>query len=327
VPAPEQVNGVLQEPLHGTSMVYAFADAGAAERHETQYFEMFGNRGVYHKGWSAVTKHRTPWEIAVGTKTIAFDDDVWELYDGSQDWTQARDLSKEQPEKLHELQRLFLIEATKFSVLPLDDRLAERLIPGLAGRPTLIRGTSQTLFPGMGGLNENCVLNLKNKSHSVTAQVVVPEGGANGVLINQGGRTGGWALYVADGRLTYDYNFVGINHYRVAADRPLDAGEHQVRLEFVYDGGGLGKGGTATLYVDGQPAGSGRIERTHIVQYSFDETTDVGCDTGAPVTDDYPARDNAFTGEIAWIRLDLGGDDHGHLLPEEVQLDFLMTRQ
>jgi arylsulfatase len=327
LPAPTEVHGVLQEPMHGTSMVYSFDDSEATERHQTQYFEMFGNRGIYHKGWSAVTKHRTPWVYAFGTKTIAFDDDVWELYDGSRDWTQAHDLAKEQPDRLHELQRLFLIEAAKYHVLPLDDRLSERLNPDLAGRPTLIRGKSQLLFPGMGGLNENCVVNVKNTSHTITAELVVPAGGVDGVLINQGGRTGGWALYVVDGHLTYTYNFVGIELTRVAAQQPLPAGEHQVRMEFAYDGGGIGKGGLVSLYVDGQPVGSGRVGRTHIVQFSFDETTDVGRDTGSPVTDDYPARDNAFNGTIKWIRIDLGDDDHSHLLPAEAQLDFLMTRQ
>ncbi|MGH2583555.1 MAG: arylsulfatase [Dehalococcoidia bacterium] len=327
LPEPVQVHGVTQRPIEGTSMLYSFEAADAPERHETQYFEMFANRGIYHKGWSAITKHRTPWEYAVGTKTIAFDDDVWELYDGSKDWTQANDLAAEMPDKLHELQRLFLIEATKFNVLPLDDRVAERLIPEVAGRPVLLHGNSQVLFPGMGGLNENCVLNMKNRSHAIIAEVVTPDGGANGVLLNQGGRTGGWALYVKDGRLTYTYNFVGINHYKVASGQPVPAGDHQVRMEFAYDGGGLGKGGAVTLFVDGNQAGSGRVERTHIVQFSFDETTDVGQDTDSPVTDDYPARDNAFTGEIKWIRIDLGEDDHSHLLPPEAHLQFLMTRQ
>jgi hypothetical protein len=253
---------------------------------------VLGDTLVYYKGWSAVTKHRTPWEYGLGTKTVALDDDVWELYDGTKDWTQARDLAKEEPEKLHELQRLFLIEAAKYNVLPLDDRVSERLNPVVAGRPRLITGSSQLLFPGMGGLNENCVVDLKNKSHAITAELVVPSDGANGVLINQGGRTGGWALYVDAGRLMYIYNFIGIAHFKVAATRPLPSGQHQVRMEFAYDGGGLGKGGNVTFYVDGQPVGSGRVERTHMVQYSFDETTDVGQDTGSPVTDDYVARDS-----------------------------------
>src|SRR5512139_2803555 len=192
IPEPAIVNGVQQSPLEGTSMLYSFEDARAPERHETQYFEMFCNRGIYHKGWSAVTKHSTPW---LQEPTIPFNDDVWELYDGSKDWSQAHDLSKEMPEKLHELQRLWLIEAAKYNVLPLDDRRIERFNPDLAGRPTLIKGNSQLLFAGMGRLNENCVVNMKNKSFSVTAEVDVPQGGAQGVLIAQGGRFGGWSLY------------------------------------------------------------------------------------------------------------------------------------
>jgi arylsulfatase A-like enzyme len=325
IPEPTTVHGVTQKPMEGTSMAYSFDDAGVPERHETQYFEMFCNRGIYHKGWSAVTKHRTPWEF--GHIEISFDDDVWELYDGSKDWTQAHDLSKEMPDKLHELQRLFLIQAARFDVLPLDDRQAERMLPAVAGRPTLIQGNTQRLFPGMGGLNENCVLDVKNKSHDVTAEVVIPDGGADGVLVNQGGITGGWSLYFKDGTPTYTYSFCGIEFSTVAAPRPLGAGEHQVRLEFAYDGGGLGKGGTATLYVDGDEAASGRVERTHYTMYTFDETTDVGRDTGAPVTDDYPARDNRFSGEIKWIQIDLGDDSHDHLIPPEDHYRVAMTRQ
>ena len=153
-------------------MRYSFDDAKAAERHETQYFEIFGNRGIYHKGWTAVTKHRTPW-LLIGAKMVAFDDDVWELY-SDKDWSQANNLAKQMPEKLHELQRQFLIEATRYKVLPLDDRVGERMNSDTAGRPTLIRGKTQLLFGGMGRLSENCVLNLKNKSHSVTAEIEVP---------------------------------------------------------------------------------------------------------------------------------------------------------
>jgi hypothetical protein len=286
LPEPVQVHGVTQEPLHGTSMAYSFDDATAPERHETQYFEMFCNRGIYHKGWSAVTKHRTPWEVHGAG--VPFDQDVWELYDGSTDWTQAHDLSKEQPDKLAELRRLFLIEAARYNVLPLDDRMVERVNPELAGRPQLIQGNSLVLFPGMRSLTENCMLNVKNKSHSITAELVVPDRDARGVLINQGGITGGWVLYVKDGRLAYHYSFLGVQHTAIAADQPLPTGQHQVRMEFAYDGGGLGKGGTATLYVDGDQVASGRVERTHAFNYSLDETTDVGRDTGAPVCDDYP---------------------------------------
>ena len=179
IPEPVSVNGVHQDPIEGVSMLYAFDDAGAPERHETQYFEMFGNRGIYHKGWTAVTKHGTPW-LMMTEKRPALDDDVWELYDTTQDWSQAHDLAKEMPEKLHDLQRLWLIEATRYKVLPLDDRLLEKINPDTAGRPVLIKGKTQLLFGGMGHLAENCVLNIKNKSHSVTAEIVVPDAGRRG---------------------------------------------------------------------------------------------------------------------------------------------------
>src|SRR5262245_64922369 len=189
LPQPLAVNGVQQKPIEGVSMLYSFNDAKAAERHETQYFEMFGNRGIYHKGWTAVTRHKTPW-LLIGEKVPAFDDDVWELYDTNKDWSQARDLSKQMPEKLQELQRLWLMEATRYNVLPLDDDLGRRMNSDVAGRPVLIKGKTQVLFEGMGHLSENSVVNVKNKSHSITAEIEVPTSGAEGVIVAQGGNIG-----------------------------------------------------------------------------------------------------------------------------------------
>ena len=246
IPEPAFVNGVMQSPMEGTSMAYSFGDADAPERHDLQYFEMFGNRGVYFKGWSAVTKHKTPW-ILMSTGLPAFDDDVWELYDGSRDWSQANDLSAEMPDKLRELQRLWLIEATKYNVIPLDDRAGERLNSDLAGRPTLIQGKSQVLFGQMGRLSESSVLNIKNKSFSVTAEVDIPGGGAEGVIIAQGGRFGGWSVYMKDGHLKFTYNVLGLHHFTTTASEPAPEGKHQVRMEFAYDGGGLAKGGQRDL--------------------------------------------------------------------------------
>ncbi len=199
LPQPVSVNGVQQDAIEGVSMLYAFDDAKAAERHETQYFEMFGNRGIYHKGWTAVTRHVTPW---IQAPSIPLDDDVWELYDTTKDWSQANDLARQMPQKLHELQRLWIIEATRYKVLPIDDRIMEKMNPDTAGRPVLIKGKTQILFGGMGHLSENCVLNLKNKSHSVTAEIVVPKGGAEGVIIAQGAHIGGWSLYAKGGKVT-----------------------------------------------------------------------------------------------------------------------------
>jgi arylsulfatase len=328
IPEPLSVNGIQQDPIEGVSMVYSFNDAKAADTHETQYFEMFGNRGIYHKGWTAVTKHRTPW-ASFATKVPAFDDDVWELYDTSKDWSQAKDLSKEMPEKLHELQRLWLIEAIRYKVLPLDDRMVERINPDTAGRPVLIKGKTQVLFGGMGRLGENCVLNLKNKSHSVTAEIVVPAGGAEGVIISQGANIGGWSLYAKDGKLKYCYNWGGLKHFFVEGSTPIPAGDHQVRLEFAYAGGGLGKGGKATLFVDGKKDGEGEIGATLAMIFSADDGCDIGEDSGAPVSPDYGARGNAFNGRVKGVQLAIAdaAESVDHLIDPAHAIQLAMARQ
>jgi len=326
LPEPTTVNGVQQSPMEGTSMLYSFNDADTPERHDLQYFEMFGNRGIYHKGWSAVTKHRTPW-VMVGGALAAFDDDVWELYDGGVDFSQARDLSAEQPERLHELQRLWLIEAVKYNVLPIDDRTAERLNPELAGRPTLIRGSSQLLYAGMGRLSESSVVSIKNKSFSVTAEIDVPEGGAEGVIIAQGGRFGGWSVFVSGGRAKFVYNVLGIQSFATEAESQIPAGRHQVRMEFAYDGGGLAKGGDVTLYYDGENVGTGRVGATQPLIFSADETTDVGYESGTAVSPDYTPQSSRFTGRIHWVKIDTGDDDHEHLIDPEERLRVAMARQ
>jgi arylsulfatase A-like enzyme len=328
LPEPASVNGIQQDPLEGGSMLYSFNDAKAAERHETQYFEMFGNRGIYHKGWTAVTKHRTPW-ASFETKVPAFDDDVWELYDTTTDWSQAKDLSKQLPEKLHELQRLWLIEATRYKVLPLDDRMVERMNPDTAGRPVLIKGKTQILFGGMGRLLENCVLNLKNKSHSVTAEIVVPEKGAEGVIVSQGANIGGWSLYAKDGKLKYCYNWGGFKYFFVEGSTPIPTGDHQVRMEFAYAGGGLGKGGKATLFVDGKKVGEGEIGATLAMVFSADDGCDVGEDSGAPVSPDYGAQGNAFNGRVKGVQLAIAeaAESLDHLISPETAVQLAMARQ
>ncbi|WP_242453772.1 arylsulfatase [Mycolicibacterium sp. P9-64] len=328
IPAPTMVNGVMQSPYEGTSMLYSFNDADAPERHQTQYFEMFCNRGIYHKGWSAVTKHRTPWAMG-GAVMPAFDDDVWELYDGNSDWTQANDLSKANPEKLHELQRLWLIEAVKYNVLPLDDRQIERINPTTAGRPSLIKGNSQLLFGNMGRLSENSVVDIKNKSFAVTSEVDVPAEGAEGVIIAQGGRFGGWSLYAKDGRAKFHYNVLGIKSFDVEATEPVPSGTTQVRMEFEYDGGGMGKGGNVKLYYDGKEVGSGRVDQTQGFVFSADETTDVGRETGTTVSPDYTAHTSRFTGKIDWVRIDLGDDakDADHYVHPDERFRIAMARQ
>ena len=323
LPQPVMVNGVQQKPIEGVSMAYSFGDARAADRHETQYFEMYANRGIYHQGWTAVTRHSLPWKPV---KLPAFDDDVWELY-APEDWTQVHNLSTTMPEKLHEMQRLFLIEAVKYNVLPLDDRIPERCNSDLAGRPTLIKGKSQLIFGGMGRLGENVVLNLKNKSHAVTAEVLFASEQANGVIVAQGGSFGGWSLYVKDGRLKYCYNLFGIQRFYTQSSADLPAGKHQVRMEFTYDGGGLAKGGGVTLYLDGKPIGEGRVEMTQPIMYSMDETLDVGRENGSLVADDYTSQTSKFNGKVNWVQLDQGADDHDHLISPEERLSAWLIRQ
>ncbi|MGH2609324.1 MAG: arylsulfatase, partial [Tepidiformaceae bacterium] len=326
LPEPTIVHGVLQRPMEGVSMKYSFDKGNAKDRHTTQYFEMFVNRGIYHEGWTAVTRHSTPWDPT--TPLPALEDDVWELYDTSKDWTQAHDVASKHPEKLADLRRLFLIEAAKYNVLPLDDRRVERFNADIAGRPQLIRGDQQILFGGMGRLSENSIVVLKNKSHAVTAEVVVPKGGAHGVIVAQGGAFGGWSLYANGGGPTYCYNLFGLKRFTVEGKKPLPEGQHQVRMEFDYDGGGLGKGGNVRLFLDGTKVGEGRVDATVPMAFSADETTDVGHDSATPVSDD-PDGATPFTGRVRWIQLDLGDDanDADHLISDEERFKIAMARQ
>ena len=326
LPHPAFVNGVQQEPLHGTSMIETFDNADAADSRTTQYFEMFVNRGIYHEGWTAVTRHSTPWDM--GKPIPPIDEDVWELY-GPDDWTQAHDLADDMPQKLVELQRLFLIEAARYNVLPLDDRRVERFDAGIAGRPTLIKGQSQLLFGGMGRLSENSVINIKNKSHAITAQITLGDEEANGVIVAQGGAFGGWVLYMLNGKPVYCYNLFGAQRFKVHGEKTVEPGEHQVRAEFDYDGGGLAKGGTVTLYVDGESVGEGRVEATQPMIFSADETTDVGSDTATSVTDDFTSADTRFTGRVQWVQIDIGedADDADHYITPEERLRIAMAIQ
>ena len=326
IPEPAFVNGAQQMPLHGQCLVPSFHDAGVPEFRETQYFEMVGNRGIYHQGWTACTKHGTPWDAMAELPPL--DDDVWELY-GPDDWSQAHDLAKEMPEKLRELQRLFLIEAVRYNVLPLDDRKLVRFNPEIAGRPELIRGNTQMLYSGMIGLPENIVLNVKNKSHAVTAQVVIPKGGARGVIVAQKGMFGGWSLYAKDGRPVYHYNLLGLQYSKIEGNRQIPEGQHQVRMEFAYDGGGLGKSGAVSLYIDGEKTGEERLDRTTPNLFSLDDKTNVGCDRGTPGSDDYTCAGSEFNGRIDWIQIDLGEDakDADHFISPEERYRIVMALQ
>jgi arylsulfatase len=326
IPEPRFVHGIEQRPIDGISMRYAFDQPDAADRRETQYFEMFCNRGIYHQGWTAVTRHSIPWVVE---ELPSLETDVWELYDTSADWSQTRDLAAEMPEKLAELQQLWLEQAKKNNVLPLDDRRIERFNADLAGRPQLVRGNSQLLFGGMRRLTEGSVINVKNRSHAVTAEVIAPDSGAEGVIVAQGGAFAGWALHVTNGKLTYTHNFLGLRSFVVEADEGIPPGNHQARMELDYDGGGLGKGGTVRLYVDGRKIGEGRVEATVPLVYSGDETTDVGQDTASPVSDAYTGETSRFTGSVRWVQIDIdeAAEDLDHLISPEERLRIALARQ
>ncbi len=304
LPEPKVVNGVPQTPIEGVSMVYTLNDARARDRHLTQYFEIFGNRAIYNDGWLAGTVHRAAWETKV---RAPLDKDVWELYDTRADFSLANNLAATNPAKLKQMQDLFIKEAVKYNVLPLDDRTLERTNPALAGRPDLMGSrTSLTIYEGMIGMSENVFINVKNRSHTITAEVMIPVGGANGVILAQAGRFGGWSLYLKDGRPTYTYNFLGLQRYTIAAPSSVAAGKAIIRYEFAYDGGGLGKGGTGTIYVNDEKVAEGKIARTQAMSFSADEGADVGEDGETPVVEDYGlAAPYRFTGQIAKVTVAL----------------------
>lgn len=306
LPEPKVVNGVAQRPMDGVSMVYSFDAADAKERHATQYFEMFGNRAIYQDGWFARVIHKAPWEPKA--RRALDDDSAWELYDTRTDFSLVNDLSKQNPQKLAELQALFLQEAERNYALPIDDRVFDRVNAELVGRPDLMAGrTAITLAQGMTGMSENVFLNIKNKSKTITAEVEIPEGtAANGTIIAQGGRFGGWSLYVKDGVPAYDYNFLGLERTTIAGKEQLKPGKATIRFEFAYDGGGFGKGGKATLFVNDQQVGEGRIERTQPMIFSADETADVGIDLATPVVEAIGAEAKSrFTGKIPKVTVEV----------------------
>jgi arylsulfatase A-like enzyme len=301
LPEPKSVNGTAQTPIEGVSLLYTFADAKALSTHTTQYFEIFGNRAIYNDGWLAGTVHRAAWERK---PRAALENDKWELYDTRSDFSLANDLAASNADKLKEMQDLFLKEAVKYQVLPLDDRLEVRLVASMVGRPDLMAGrTSLTVHQGMTGMSENVFINVKNQSHTITADVDIPDK-ANGVIIAQAGRFGGWSLYLKDGKPTYTYNWLGLQRYTMAAKQALPAGRGTIRFEFAYDGGGIGKGGVGTILFNGKPVTTGRIDRTQCCAFSADEGADVGADEGTPVTEAYKVPFK-FTGKIAKVTIEL----------------------
>jgi arylsulfatase A-like enzyme len=302
IPEPHTVNGVPQRPLEGVSMVYTWDEQNALDRHTVQYFEMFGNRGVYYDGWFAGTIHLIPW----GKPECRFTEDTWELYRVKEDFSMANDLAKENPQMLARLQQVFMEEAVKYNVLPLDDRREELTNPQIAGRPDLMFGRkSLTLYSGMNGLLENDFINVKNTSFEIIAEIETGDKPANGVIVAQGGRFGGWSLYLKDGAPKFTYNYVGIESYTATSSAKLLKGKSIVRMDFVYDGGKPGAGGTATLYINDKSVGSTRVEETEFAIFSGDETAGVGIDPETSVSDDYTPLGSKFTGKVDKVTINL----------------------
>jgi arylsulfatase A-like enzyme len=297
LPEPKMINGVVQRPMDGVSILYAADNPKAVDRHTTQYFEMFGNRAIYHEGWLARVIHRVPWH---SEPIRPLEEDVWDLYNTEEDFSLTNNLAGEYPEKLEVLKDLFDREAIKNNVYPLDDRSYERFNATIAGRPDLMAGrTSLTLAQGMDGILENAFINIKNSSKTITANVEL-KGKDRGIILTQGGKFGGWALYMDDGKPAYTYNWFGLELYTVKSSKAIPKGSAEVKLDFAYDGDGLGKGGMATLYVDGENVAEGRIEKTEPMIFSADETADVGKDDATQVV---PAtfkdvHDSEFTGYV-----------------------------
>ena len=301
LPQPKIVDGTPQSPMEGVSMVYSFDDAQTKSPHTVQYAEFQGNRGIYKDGWYATSLHKVAWEPKPRSP---LDQDKWELFNTTEDFSCAIDLSAKYPDKLKEMQQTFLTEAVKYNVLPLDDRVYERFNPAVAGRPDLMGGrTSLTVYEGMVGMKENAFINTKNRSYSITADVIVPPSGVTGVLLAQGGIHAGWSFYVKDGRPKFAYNYLG-NVTTIASKERLPVGAVTTGYDFAYDGGKPGAGGTGTISINGKKVATGRIE--HTIPFIFSaETADVGMDLYTPVTSDYKKGDNKFTGKINKVTTDL----------------------
>lgn len=298
LPEPKVVNGVPQTPIEGVSFAYSFDNGDAAERHTTQYFELFGNRALYHDGWFARTIHRAPWEMG---NFGPLEEDVWDLYNVKEDFSLTKNLASKYPERLKMMQDLFMAEAEKYHVLPIDDRVVERTNPAIAGRPDIMGGRKTLkLYEGMEGMMENTFINIKNTSFTIEAEIELTGDQENGVILTQGGRFGGWCLYMDEGVPMFTYNFLGLERYTISTDTKLTAGKYTVDFAFDYDGDGNGKGGDATIKVSNGTSGKGRIERTQPNMFSADETADVGLDNQTPVAEGigYGPEETTFTGKI-----------------------------
>jgi len=303
IPHPKTVDGIAQRPMDGVSMLYSADAPKAADKRTTQYFEMFGNRGIYHEGWVACTRHSIPWLMV---PLPAVKDDVWELYKVDEDFSQAENLAATNPEKLRELQAVFEREAIRNHVFPIDDRRSERFDPEIAGRPDLLDGRkSLTVYPGMTGMLENAFINVKGRHHTIEAEIEVMDDKTNGVLIAQAGYFGGWTLYLKDGKPRHEYNFFALERTNIGGDAPLAPGKHTIHYEFIPDEAKPGTGGKSILSVDGRKVAEGHIPKTQPFMFSADEGADVGIDAETNVSPDYqPGLPSAFTGKIIKITVE-----------------------
>jgi arylsulfatase len=299
---PETINGVKQTPLAGVSLAYTFTQATAPSTRRTQYFETGGHRAIYHDGWVATAFHGVPWVVR---GSIPFEQDKWELYNITQDFSEANNLASQNPEKLKELQAIFDQEAKKYDVYPLDDRFVERASD--PNRPSVTRGkTTFTYSAGTTRVPEGSAPPIYKRSHRITADIEVPNGKTQGVIIAEGGLAG-YTLYVKDRKLVYEYNFFGKNRYRITSNKPLPSGKVQVAFEYTQqDGGDMTTGGTGKLFINGQPAGEGKIDKVVPVRFSATETMDIGMDLGAVVSESYQKEAPfAFTGKIEKVTVEL----------------------
>jgi len=306
LPEPKTINGVEQIPMDGVSMLYAIKDASAADRHTVQYFEMFGNRAIYSDGWLARVVHMVPW---VGKPRGTFAEEKWELYNIDDDFSLVNNLADANPEKLKEMQDLFEKEAIANNVYPLDDRLYERFNAATAGRPDLMGDRkSLTLSQGMEGMLENTFLNVKNSSNTIVANVSLV-GNDKGIILCQGGKFGGWALYMNDGKPAYTYNFFGLDSYTISSPTAISSDKAEIKMEYTYDGGGTGKGGVVKIFVDDKMVAEGRVEKTVPAVFSADETADVGKDDATQVADKVfkDVKDSEFTGYVNKVKISIPG--------------------
>lgn len=299
IPAPRMVNGIPQDPIEGTSLAYTFKDEKADERHTVQYFEMFGNRGIYKDGWMARTIHRAAW---LPNPPHPLAENVWDLYNTHDDFSLSKNVAAEHPDKLKELQNLFMLEAEKYHVLPIDDRLLERTNAKLMGRPTVMGDrTSVTYGEGMKGMGVDIFIDLRSTSYTITTDVEIGKKG-NGVIVCQGGRFGGLSFYIKDGKPAFTYNYLGLESTTIMAKKALPPGKYVLVYNFSYDGGGAGKGGSATISSNGEKIAEGKFNKTQPGIFSVDDLADIGVDDGTSVAD--YGDSSKFTGKIGKVKIE-----------------------